>query len=80
MSTLYLLAMSSVGIAILFAVMESVLSVSRRPNWQSARFAPALAVVNTGDRRTMQLPYVGQERREAIASAPSGSSPVRVAA
>lgn len=63
MSTLYLLSLGAVCVAILAAVLEAVLSVSSKPKWAEHRHA--LTLVVSEDRRKQQLPYVGAERRLA---------------
>jgi hypothetical protein len=62
-STLYLVALVGVAIALLVTVIDAVASVSRRVTWQHARFAVRLSVVDTADMRDSQLPYVGSDRR-----------------
>lgn len=64
MATLYIALLALVAIAILTIAISAVVDVSRRPNWAAGeqRF---LAVVETTDRRTEPLPFVGQDRRKS---------------
>lgn len=64
MSIVYLIALTAVFAMILAAMAEAVAAVSRKPMWQAARM-PSLQLVETTDRRTQNLPFVGTERRQA---------------
>ena len=61
MSTLYLLALSGVGLVLLALLADAVLSVSRKPNWALPRHH--LMLVDKAERRTQSLPMVGKDRR-----------------
>lgn len=63
MSTVYLLCLGAVGVALLAAVIEAVLAVSGKPKWAAQRHS--LSLVETVERRKEQLPFVGAERRLA---------------
>ena len=64
MSIVYLIALTAVFGMILAAMAEAVAAVARKPVWQAAR-VPSLQLVETVDRRTQSLPFVGAERRLA---------------
>ena len=71
LSTVYLIALCAVGVALIAALLDAVLAVSRRREWQVER--PTLMMLVTAeDRRTRALPFVGSERR-----APDGGTPSR---
>lgn len=61
MSIVYLLTLAAVGIAVLALLIDAVLSVSRREDWQ----APTRALKAGGEteRRHRRLPFVGRDRR-----------------
>ncbi len=61
MSTIYLIALAAVFVAILGALIEAVLSVSRPQAWPARR--TILTLAPSDDRRVRDLPYAGQERR-----------------
>jgi hypothetical protein len=61
LSFLYLVLLVGVGVVLLGALLEGVAAVSRKPSWHSRR--PALTVVPTVNSRTMDLPFVGTDRR-----------------
>ncbi|MEQ1805645.1 MAG: hypothetical protein ABL900_09730 [Burkholderiaceae bacterium] len=61
MSTLYLIALAAVCVAILGALIEAVLSVSGSKAWPARR--PILTLATTIDRRGQNLPFVGEDRR-----------------
>jgi hypothetical protein len=78
MEILYSILMSGVFLAILASLYEAIRAVTRKPAWQTVVAArqetpqpaavPAariLQVIQTEDRRTHHLPFVGSERREA---------------
>jgi hypothetical protein len=64
---------------------EAVASVGRKPHWmrpatagltgagddpaESLQAAPALQLVEAADRRAMELPFVGQDRRQSSRAA-----------
>jgi hypothetical protein len=62
LSTLYLIALGAVSVAILGALVDAVLSVSRPKNWTVRR--TILTAVDTTDRRVQDLPIVGRDRRQ----------------
>jgi hypothetical protein len=66
LSAVYLVALVGVGISILWLLVDAVLSVSRRPRWETLQFR-SLTLVSTAERRQHELPYVGAERRKAPA-------------
>jgi hypothetical protein len=68
LSVVYLAALLGVGVSILWLLVEAVLSVSRKPRWESQTFR-TLTLVTPTDRRTRDLPFVGAERRQAAAEA-----------
>ena len=70
MSLIYLAALVAVAGTILALALDAVVSVSRKPSWQVA--TGRLALVETVDRRSHQLPFVGVDRRrgEDAAEAP----------
>ena len=71
LSTVHLIALCAVGVALIAALLDAVLAVSRRREWQVER--PTLMMLVTAeDRRTRALPFVGSERR-----APDGGTPSR---
>ncbi len=81
MSTIYLLALAGVGLAILMATAEAVRSVSRKPQWSRSVFAkPSLQAVETIDRRQAQLPFVGKDRRKSAVSEAEAAAASRRAA
>jgi hypothetical protein len=58
---------------VMFAVMlDAVISVSRKPVWvlESCKVVPLL-VVESIDRRDVQLPFVGVDRRKAAVAEPT---------
>jgi len=67
LSFIYLLALAGVGLALIAVTVDSVLSVARKPRWSEVEgmARPQLAVVETTDRRELELPFVGRERRSA---------------
>ena len=67
MSALYLLLLCGVSVAILGLLYEAVAAVSRKPHWHARQ--PVMTVVDTVDRRTQSLPFVGAGRRKADALA-----------
>ena len=79
MSILYLLALVGVGIALIAALVEAVLSVSRKPDWSAS--PTHLHLVSTVDRRAQQLRFVGADRRSAATAAQDDPvEPVRLRA
>ena len=61
MSTLYLIGLSGVCLAVLALMLEAVVSVTRKPKWSLPTHR--LQLVATEDRRTQELPFDGAERR-----------------
>ncbi len=81
MSMIYLVALVGVGIALLLATVEAVLSVSRRPKWSQPVFAKSsFHLVETVDRRQSQLPFVGKDRRDSAATEAESEVPLKRAA
>ena len=64
MSTLYVIALAAVFVALIALIADAVVSVSRRPTWTLVQ-RPRLTVVPTVDARQQHLPFVGRERRRA---------------
>jgi hypothetical protein len=61
-SVVYLVALVGVGVSILWLAVDAVISVSRKPRWET--FAPrALTLVHPKDRRSQPMPFVGADRR-----------------
>lgn len=69
MSSLYLAMLCGVAIALLWAIADAVLSVSRKPDWSIPK--RPLALVETVERRSQSLPFVGGERRQDRAAEPA---------
>ena len=69
MSIVYLVALTAVCVVFLGVLLESLVSVARKPVWPSTPHT--LTLVQTLDRRDQQLPFVGHERRDAEAEAGS---------
>ena len=68
MSAVYLVALVGVGVAILWLAIDAVISVSRKPRWET--FAPrTLKLVHPEERRTQSMPFIGSDRRR-----PSGDT------
>ncbi len=65
LSITYLLLLVGVASVMLAVLFEAVLSVSTKPKWAEVKFA--LAEVETVERRTQALPFVGTDRRAAQA-------------
>lgn len=64
MSTIYLVTLIGVAVALLYAIADVVVSLSRRPVWERPAHRPMqLAAVETVERREQQLPFVGADRR-----------------
>lgn len=61
LSTLYLIALGAVCVAILGALIEAVLSVSGPKAWPARR--PVLTLASSVDRRVHELQFVGEDRR-----------------
>lgn len=81
MSIIYSIVLFGVGLIVVAGVLEAVIAVSRKPNWQAPSLAQRFAVVTTAERRAMQLPYVGAERRNSeTAIEPVEAEPLRKAA
>ena len=63
-SAVYLVALVGVAVSILWLAIDAVISVSRKPRWET--FAPrTLMLVHTEERRTQAMPFVGVDRRKA---------------
>ena len=75
LSTLYLLALCGVGVALLAVAVEAMVSVTRKRPWPTAR--SRFAVVKTVDRRHQALPFVGQDRRTDGQADPSAPERLR---
>ncbi len=74
MSAVYLIALLGVGVSILWLLVEAVMSVSRKPSWETQVFR-SLTLVPTEERRKEQLPFVGVNRRnEPAPAAAAGDS------
>ena len=72
LSAVYLIALVGVGVSILWLLVEAVVSVSRKPCWETQVFR-SLTLVPTEERRKEQLPFVGVNRRtEPAAPAVAG--------
>jgi len=76
LSYIYLVALGAVGATILAMVFDAVLSVSRKPKWESIE--RPLSLVAVTERRTQSLPFVGTDRRRAADNA--AADKVRLAA
>ena len=72
MSTLYLIALGAVTVALLGALIDAVMAVSRPTNWTVRR--PLLMVAKTPEHRTQELPVVGRDRRHAFDPGDIGTS------
>jgi hypothetical protein len=95
MSILYLIALAGVALALMAMLYEAVASVGRKPHWmrpatagltgagddpaESLQAAPALQLVEAADRRAMELPFVGQDRRQSSRAAERAASARRAA-
>ena len=77
MSLIYLFVFTGVVVALLALVFDAVASVSRAPSWGPLprTFDPVQAV----DRRHVDLPYVGVERRAARVETPAAPAAQRIA-
>ena len=65
MSFIYLVALIAVSVALFGVLAEAVWSVSRKRTWGHP--VRELTLVNTVERRTQNLPFVGRDRRRAAA-------------
>lgn len=63
LSFIYFLALLGFSVVMLALILDAVFAVSRKPRWHSAGFA--IADGATEDRRKIDLPFVGTERRVA---------------
>ena len=95
MSILYLIALAGVALALMAMLYEAVSSVGRKPHWMQpapsglatggdkarmpSEAAPALQLVESADRRTMELPFVGRDRRLASQTAQAETPPRQAA-
>jgi hypothetical protein len=68
LSVVYLIALIAVCMTLLAAAAEAIWSVSCKPVWNQSRHE--LRTVQTQERRTQDLPFVGAERRRATALDP----------
>jgi hypothetical protein len=68
LSFIYLVALWGVGIAIVAIMIDAVISVSRPPSWKTMTGPRTLQLVETEDRRTQQIPFVGVDRRAPVAA------------
>jgi hypothetical protein len=64
LSTLYVMALVAVFVALIALIADAVVSVSRQPHWTLVQ-RPRLTVVPTVDARQQDMPFVGRERRRA---------------
>ena len=78
MSTIYLIALTGVSLALLGALAESVWSLTRKPVWSEPR--QFLRAVTTVDRRLHLLPYIGVERRRTAAQTQAKAAVEKLAA
>ncbi len=70
MASLYLIALVGVSLLILGVLVEALAGVSRPALWEQPR--SAMTLVETLERRHVNLPFVGQDRRRvAQAAAPA---------
>jgi hypothetical protein len=60
---LYSIALIGVVVMILAALVEAIVALHRRPGWTLPRLS--LTLVKTVDRREVELPFVGDDRRGA---------------
>jgi uncharacterized membrane protein len=67
MSLFYVVALVGVALMLLALIVDAVWSVSRKPRWGDVRVR--LTVVETIDRRTQKLPFIGAERRRSAQAA-----------
>jgi hypothetical protein len=72
LSLIYLAALVAVAATILILSLDAVVSVSRKPVWHAP--ATRLTLVETVDRRTQQLPFVGVDRRRSKSAADGASA------
>jgi hypothetical protein len=76
LATLYIFALCGFSVVFLGMLVEALRAVSRKPQWETPRVT--LAVVQTVDRRTQNLPFVGVDRRRASAgTAAAQPAPLR---
>lgn len=61
LSFAYLIASVAVCTALVGALAEAILTVSRKPVWAQPR--RRLSAVTTRERRTQSLPFIGADRR-----------------
>jgi len=66
LSVAYLVALAAVCTAVIGALAEAVLAVSRRPVWAESR--PRFSLADAEDRRRQSLPFVGADRRRKTAA------------
>src|SRR5688572_11540963 len=59
-SAVYLVALVGVGVSILWLAIDAVISVSRKPRWET--LAPrTLTLVKSEERRTQSMPFIGAD-------------------
>lgn len=66
MEPIHLLSLGGLAVILILVCLDAVISASRRPTWSRAKVS--LQLVDTIDRRQMQLPFVGVDRRVAGAA------------
>jgi hypothetical protein len=71
MSILFSIAIVLFSVVMFAVMLDAVVSVSRKPIWvlESRNVVP-LTVIDGVDRREVQLPFVGVQRRQTAAVAP----------
>jgi hypothetical protein len=71
MSLFFTVAIVLFSVVMLAVMIDAVVSVSRKPDWvlESRKVVP-LAVIDGVDRREVQLPYVGVQRRQTAVVEP----------
>lgn len=71
MSIVFSIALVLFSIVMFAVLLEAVVSVSRKPGWvlESRNVVP-LAVIDGVDRREVQLPFVGVQRRKTTVVEP----------
>jgi len=72
LSAVYLFALVGVAVSILWVLVDAVMSVSRKPHWETQVFR-SITLVPTEDRRKQNLPFVGVDRRKARAAQASAA-------
>jgi hypothetical protein len=72
LTAVYLVALVGVAVSILWVLADAVMSVSRKPHWETQVFR-SVTLVPTEDRRKQNLPFVGVDRRKARAAQASAA-------